>query len=86
MWMMKKIDVIQSMACFSPINVGLNFTSTEQVSPGKDTGEPQFQLSTVNNADRSQFQSVLINIIINALDATEPEGNVNVSTATGFSQ
>lgn len=35
--------------------------------------------------DRSQFQSVLINIIINALDATEPGGNVNVYTATGLS-
>jgi two-component system NtrC family sensor kinase len=35
--------------------------------------------------DRSQFQSVLINIIINALDATEPGGNINVYTATGLS-
>jgi two-component system NtrC family sensor kinase len=35
--------------------------------------------------DRSQFQSVLINIIINALDATEPGGNVTVYTATGLS-
>jgi len=34
--------------------------------------------------DRSQFQSVLINIIINALDATEPGGNVTVYTATGI--
>jgi len=35
--------------------------------------------------DRSQFQSVLINIIINALDATEPGGNVTIYTATGLS-
>ena len=35
--------------------------------------------------DRSQFQSVLINIIINALDATEPGGYVHVYTATGLS-
>jgi two-component system NtrC family sensor kinase len=28
---------------------------------------------------------VLINIIINALDATEPGGNINVYTATGLS-
>jgi len=35
--------------------------------------------------DRSQFQSVLINIIINALDATEPGGNINVYTAIGLS-
>jgi two-component system NtrC family sensor kinase len=35
--------------------------------------------------DRSQFESVLINIIINALDATEPGGNINIYTATGLS-
>ena len=31
--------------------------------------------------DRSQFQSVLLNMIINALDATEPGGNINIYTA-----
>jgi len=35
--------------------------------------------------DRSQFQSVLINLIINALDANEPGGNINIYTATGLS-
>jgi len=35
--------------------------------------------------DRSQFQSVLLNIIINALDATEPGGTINIYTATSLS-
>lgn len=35
--------------------------------------------------DRSQFQSVLLNIIINALDATEPGGSIMVSTGLSFS-
>lgn len=35
--------------------------------------------------DRSQFQSVLMNIIINALDATEPGGHINIYTAVGLS-
>ena len=35
--------------------------------------------------DRSQFQSVLLNMIINALDATEPGGNINIYTATALS-
>jgi two-component system NtrC family sensor kinase len=34
--------------------------------------------------DRSQIQSVLINMIINALDATEPGGYINIYTATGL--
>jgi two-component system NtrC family sensor kinase len=34
--------------------------------------------------DRSQIQSVLINMIINALDATEPGGNINIYTAAGL--
>ncbi|MCD6265486.1 MAG: two-component sensor histidine kinase, partial [Deltaproteobacteria bacterium] len=34
--------------------------------------------------DRSQFQSVLLNMIINALDATEPGGNINIYTASGL--
>ena len=35
--------------------------------------------------DCSQFQSVLLNMIINALDATEPGGNINIYTASGLS-
>jgi two-component system NtrC family sensor kinase len=35
--------------------------------------------------DRSQIQSVLINIIINALDATGPGGTIRVFTAAGLS-
>lgn len=35
--------------------------------------------------DRSQIQSVLINVIINALDATEPGGNIKVFTTTALS-
>jgi two-component system NtrC family sensor kinase len=35
--------------------------------------------------DRSQMQSVLINIIINAMDATEPGGNIRIFTAAALS-
>ena len=35
--------------------------------------------------DRSQFQSVLLNMIINALDATEPGGSITVSTGLSLS-
>jgi len=35
--------------------------------------------------DRNQFQSVLLNIIINALDATEPGGSIRVSTGVSLS-
>jgi two-component system NtrC family sensor kinase len=35
--------------------------------------------------DRNQMQSVLLNTIINALDATEPGDNINIYTATGLS-
>ncbi len=35
--------------------------------------------------DRSQFQSVLLNIIINSLDATEPGGDITVSTGISLS-
>jgi len=45
---------------------------------------PGENLPTVT-LDRNQFQSVLINLIINALDATEPGGNVNIYTTTGLS-
>jgi len=35
--------------------------------------------------DRNQFQSVLVNLIINALDATEPGGSIRVSTGISLS-
>jgi two-component system NtrC family sensor kinase len=35
--------------------------------------------------DRSQMQSVLINIMINAMDATEPGGNIRIFTAAALS-
>jgi len=35
--------------------------------------------------DRNQFQSVLLEMILNALDATEPGGSINIYTATGLS-
>ncbi|MFH1243067.1 MAG: cache domain-containing protein [Pseudomonadota bacterium] len=35
--------------------------------------------------DRSQFQGVLLNMIINALDATGPGDSINIYTATGLS-
>ncbi len=35
--------------------------------------------------DRSQFQGVLMNSIINALDATEPGGHITIYTAIGLS-
>jgi two-component system NtrC family sensor kinase len=35
--------------------------------------------------DRSQIQSVIINIIINALDATEPGGHIRIFTAASLS-
>lgn len=35
--------------------------------------------------DRNQMQSVLLNILINALDATGPGGNITVSTGIGIS-
>ena len=35
--------------------------------------------------DRNQMQSVLLNIIINALDATEPGGSITVTTSIGLS-
>jgi two-component system NtrC family sensor kinase len=35
--------------------------------------------------DRNQMQSVLLNMIINALDASEPGDNINIYTATGLS-
>ena len=34
--------------------------------------------------DRNQMQSVLLNMIINALDATEPGGQITVTTGIGI--
>ena len=39
----------------------------------------------VHTVDRSQLRSVLLNIMINAFDATEPGGNVTVTTGLGIS-
>ena len=46
--------------------------------------EPGERLPTLI-LDRNQMQSVLLNIIINALDATEPGGNIFISTGMGLS-
>jgi two-component system NtrC family sensor kinase len=46
--------------------------------------EPGENLPVVT-LDRGQFQGVLINIIINALDATEAGGNITVSTGISLS-
>ncbi|UCF71962.1 MAG: cache domain-containing protein [Deltaproteobacteria bacterium] len=46
--------------------------------------EPGENLPVVT-LDRGQFQGVLINIIINALDATETGGNITVSTGISLS-
>jgi two-component system NtrC family sensor kinase len=35
--------------------------------------------------DRNQFQGVILNMIINALDATEPGGSITISTAADLS-
>ena len=51
--------------------VGLSF------EPGE--GLPMITL------DRNQMQSVLLNIVINALDATEPGGSITVTTGIGVS-
>jgi two-component system NtrC family sensor kinase len=46
-------------------------------APGKDL--------PILTLDRSQLQSALLNIIINALDATEPGGNITVNTGISIS-
>ncbi len=51
--------------------VGLNF------NPG--------ELLPMVTLDRSQIQSVLLNMILNALDATKPGDNIRIYTATGLS-
>ncbi len=46
--------------------------------------EPGERLPTIT-LDRNQMQSVLLNIVINALDATEPGGSITVTTGIGVS-
>lgn len=48
-----------------------------QFKPGEDL--PMFTL------DRGQFESVLINIVLNAFDATEPGDSITLSTGIGVS-
>jgi two-component system NtrC family sensor kinase len=48
------------------------------------TFEPGDGLSMVT-LDRNQMQSVLLNIIINALDATDPGGSITITTGIGVS-
>jgi len=48
------------------------------------TFEPGDGLSMVT-LDRNQMQSVLLNIIINALDATDPGGSITITTNIGIS-
>jgi two-component system NtrC family sensor kinase len=46
--------------------------------------EPGEGLPTIT-LDRNQMQSVLLNIIINALDATEPGGSITITSGIGVS-
>jgi two-component system NtrC family sensor kinase len=48
------------------------------------TFEPGDGLSMIT-LDRNQMQSVLLNIIINALDATDPGGSITITTNVGIS-
>jgi len=63
------ILLVENQALIKGVN--LNF------EPG--TGLPMITL------DRNQMQSVLLNIIINALDATDPGGSITVTTGIGVS-
>ncbi len=63
------ISLVENQALIK--GVSLNFESGE--------GLPMITL------DRNQMQSVLLNIIINALDATDPGGNITVSSGIGVS-
>lgn len=65
----------------STISLIENQALIKGVSIKFDPGEnlPVFTL------DRSQFQSVLLNMIINAIDATDPGGIITINTATGLS-
>jgi len=70
-----------NMLIHSVISAMENQTLIKGVSMKFNPGENLPRLTL----DRSQFQSVLINLIINALDATEPGGDINIYTATGLS-
>ncbi|MBE9574221.1 MAG: cache domain-containing protein [Proteobacteria bacterium] len=63
------ISVMENQALVIGVSIEFN--------PGEDL--PMLTL------DRNQFQSVLLNIIINALDATEPGGSIRVSTGISLS-
>ncbi len=63
------ISLVENQALIK--NVGLNFDKGE--------GLPMVTL------DRNQMQSVLLNLIINALDATDSGGRIHVSTGIGVS-
>ena len=63
------MSLVENQALIKSVN--LNFEAGE--------GLPTITL------DRNQMQSVLLNIIINALDATEPGGSVTVTTGIGLS-
>ena len=63
------LSLVENQALIKGIN--LNF------EPGE--GLPMITL------DRNQMQSVLLNIIMNALDATEPGGNITIATGIGVS-
>ncbi len=63
------LSLVENQALIKGIN--LNF------EPGE--GLPMITL------DRNQMQSVLLNIIMNALDATEPGGSITIATGIGVS-
>jgi two-component system NtrC family sensor kinase len=63
------LSLVENQALIKGIN--LNF------EPGE--GLPMITL------DRNQMQSVFLNIIINALDATEPGGSITIATGIGVS-
>jgi two-component system NtrC family sensor kinase len=63
------ISMMENQALVKGINIKLN---------------PAENLPLVT-LDRTQIQSVLINMILNALDATEPGGNIEIRTANAIS-
>jgi len=63
------LSLVENQALIKGIN--LNFETGE--------GLPMITL------DRNQMQSVLLNVIMNALDATEPGGNITITTGMGVS-
>ncbi|MGQ9509888.1 MAG: sensor histidine kinase [Thermodesulfobacteriota bacterium] len=63
------LSLVKNQALIKGINLGF--------SPGE--GLPMITI------DRNQIQSVLLNILINALDATGPGGSITVTTGIGVS-